>query len=97
MEIAYFKRHQTEGIYDYYKVFGGDGQTIDGYQEVINFLNPEPIIYVQHNQPYDPKNPDKKFNLTGTWCTYEVGELISKEEYDEAYKKATDNDKFQIM
>lgn len=97
MEIAYFKRHQEDGIYNFYKVFGGDGKTKNGYQEVINFLSDEPIIYVDHNNPYDPENPEKKFNLIGTWCTYEVGEPISKEEYNEAYQKATDNDKFQIM
>ena len=95
MEIAYFKRHQEDGIYNFYKVFGGNGQTKNGYQEVISFLNPAPIIYVEHNQPYDPSNPDKPFDLTGTWCTYEVGIPITRQEYEEAYGRAT-ADQFSI-
>ncbi|GLU56441.1 hypothetical protein Dfri01_59020 [Dyadobacter frigoris] len=89
MEIAYFKRHQRGDIFHYYKVFGGNGKTKDGYQEVVNFLGDIPMIFIEHNYPYDPSNPDKKFDLTGTWCTYEVGLPISKEEYQEAYDKAT--------
>lgn len=88
MEIAFFKRHQTGETFHYYKVFGGDGKTRDGYQEVINFLDDRPILSVEHNHPYDPSNPKKKFNLTGTWCTYEVGVPISEEEYRQAYQKA---------
>ncbi|WP_207536315.1 hypothetical protein [Desertivirga arenae] len=89
MEIAFFKRHQRGEIYHYYKVYGGPGKTKHGYQEVINFLNEKPIISIEHNYPYDPINPDKPFELTGTWCTYEVGTPISDAEYLEAYKKAT--------
>lgn len=88
MEIAYFKRHQRGSIYHYFKVYGGNGKTKDGYQEVINFLNDIPIISIEHNQPYDPSNPDRPFNLTGTWCNYEVGTPILKEEYDLAFELA---------
>lgn len=89
METAYFKRPQGPGNFHYYKVFGGPGKTAHGYQEVVNFLGPEPMIAVEHNHPYDPKNPDEPFSLTGTWCTYEVGIPISKQEYREAYQRAT--------
>lgn len=96
MEIAYFKRHQRDNIYHYYKVFGGAGKTKEGYQEVLNFLNEKPIVAIEHNLPYDPSTPDKPFELTGTWCTYEVGIPIPEEEYIEAYKKATKNE-FSII
>lgn len=71
------------------------GKTKEGYQEVINFLNEKPIVSIEHNLPYDPSMPDKSFELTGTWCTYEVGIPITEEEYVKAYKKAT-NDEFSI-
>jgi hypothetical protein len=92
MEIAYFKRHQRADIFHYYKVFGGSGKTKEGYQEVVNFLNDQPIISIEHNYPYDPNNPDKPFDLTGTWCTYEVGIPISEQEYLQAYQKAVANE-----
>lgn len=94
-EIAFFKRHQEGEVFHYYKVFGGDGKTRDGYQEVINFLNDQPIISIEHNHPFDPSDPERKFNLTGTWCTYEVGISISEQEYQQAYQKAVAN-KFVI-
>lgn len=86
-QIDYFKREQRKGIYHYYKVSGGPGRTKDGYQEVINFLNDIPIICIEINDLND---------CTGTWCTYEVGIPISKEEYQVAFNKAT-NDKFTII
>lgn len=86
MEITYFKRLQRDNIYHYFKVFGGPGKTRAGYQEVLNFLNPEPIISVECNYVTDPSG------LTGTWCQYEVGEPISKQEYDAAYKLATEGE-----
>ena len=89
MEIAYFKRHQKSNIYHYYKVFGGPGKTRHGYQEILNFLNVTPMIHLEHNYINDTSG------LTGTWCQYEVGIPISKEEYDIAYKIATE-DLFQI-
>lgn len=89
MKIDYFKRFQRDGIYHYIKVVGGPGKTIDGYQEVINFLNDTPIIHLQRNYEQDPSG------LTGTWCNYEVGEPITEEEYKEAYQKATQG-KFNV-
>ena len=86
MEIAYFKRPQNEDFH-YFKVFGGNGKTKNGYQEVINFLNEKPIISIEHNNTSE---------LTGTWCTYEVGIPISKAEYESAFKRATENT-FTIM
>lgn len=78
--IHYFKKKQEENIYNFYKVYGGSGHTENGYQEVVCFLNHEPIIFVEHNEAG---------SLTGTWCTHEVGIPISKEEYLLAFKKAT--------
>lgn len=86
MKIAYFKRRQKETTYHYYKVVGGSGKTKNGYQEVLNFLNDTPIVTIEHNYVCDPSG------LTGTWCQYEVGEPISKEEYEEAYKLATEGE-----
>lgn len=34
-------------------------------------------------------------SLTGTWCQYEFGQPISKQEYEEAYKLATEGE-FEI-
>jgi hypothetical protein len=96
MEVAYFKSHQRNGIYHFYKVFGGEGKTVDGYQEVINFLNDIPIVSIEHNLPYDKNNPEKPFELTGTWCTYEIGIPISEAEYLRAYEKATTDLNFNI-
>lgn len=95
MQIDYFKLHQRDGIYHFYKVFGGRGKTKNGYQEVINFLNDIPIISVRYNMLYDPKHPDKPWEPLGTWDTYEVGIQITKDEYDLAFKKATE-DNFTI-
>lgn len=91
-EIAFFKRHQECGTFHYYKVFGGDGKTKDGYKEVINFLSNQPIISLDHNYPFDPSDPERIFNLTGTWCTYEVGMPISEQEYQQAYQEAVANE-----
>jgi hypothetical protein len=87
--VAYFKRPQRDGIYHYYKVYGGPGKTRDGYQEVINFLNEKPMLFIEHNYTADN-------GLTGTWCTYEVGEPITEDEYQQAYERATGGD-FTIM
>lgn len=82
METYYFKRPQRDGIYHYYKVHGtGDKKKRNGHQEVINFLNDTPMIFTEHDEASN--------GLTGTWCTFEVGEPITKEEYQEAYKRAT--------
>ncbi len=92
MEIAFFKRHQSSEIFHYYKVFGGNCKIKDGYQEVINSLNDRPVISTEHNHPYDPSDPEREFNFTGTWVTYEVGIPISEQEYRQAYQKAVANE-----
>ena len=79
----FFRRHQGDNIYRYTKVYGGPGKTKEGYQEVLNFLNPEPIISIERNYISDASG------LTGTWCNYEVAEQISEQEYNEAFKRAT--------
>jgi hypothetical protein len=77
---SWFKRQQGEGEYHYYEVTGGPGK--DGYQQVINFLNEAPIISIEYNE---------SGSLTGTWCTYEVGESITEDEYRKAYHRALDH------
>lgn len=79
-QIHYFKRPQLPGIYMYFEVHGGPGKNATGFQIVINFNNKIPLIDVEHNI---------KGSLTGTWCQFEVGEPISKEEYQEAWSRAT--------
>jgi hypothetical protein len=81
--VHYFKKFQRDGIFHYYKVFGGPGKTKDGYQEVINFLNPVPSIYIERNYESDPDG------IAGTWITFEFGIPISREEYQQAFNKAT--------
>ena len=89
MKVHYFKRLQKYGIYHYYKVYGsGDKIKRNGYQEVINFLNPDPIISTEHDSDSN--------GLTGTWCTIKVGIPITKQDWDEAYKLATEGD-FKIL
>ena len=82
MNIAYFKRHQCIGIHTYYKVFGGPGKTMNGFQEVINFFNHGPLISIEENFVKDPSG------ITGTWSQYEAGISISKEEYDSILNEA---------
>jgi hypothetical protein len=89
MPVAYFKRLQGDNIYNYYKVYGGPGKTRDGYQEVISFLDPKPTIYIDHNYTAND-------GLSSTWQTFEAGEPINQNEYEEAYARATEGD-FTIM
>src|SRR4051794_10851014 len=88
--VHYFKRRQRGDIYHYYEVHGGPGKTKNGYQVVINFLNDFPIISVEHNYQSDPSG------LTGTWCQFEVGIPITKEEYEAAFRIAINNDECSI-
>ncbi|MEM6737219.1 MAG: hypothetical protein AAF620_14235 [Bacteroidota bacterium] len=81
--VDYFKRFQRDKIYRYMKVFGGPGKTINGYQEVLNFLNDDPIIHIERNYEKDP------YGLTGTWCNWEASEMISEDEYNKAYQRVT--------
>ena len=87
MQIAYFKRHQENNIYHYFKVVGGPGKTKNGYQEVLNFLNDTPLISIEYND---------LSQLTVTWCQYEVGLPISREEYEAAFQLATKGN-FEII
>lgn len=84
MEVHYFKRPQHYGLFNYYRVVGGPGKNKQGYQEMISFLADTPLIVVERNEDSN--------GLTGTWCTHEVGIPITKEEWDEAYKLATEGD-----
>ncbi len=92
METAYFKRHQKDDLYNYYAVYGGPGKTKNGYLIGISFLNEAfPIIFTEHNYINDPSG------LTGTWCQYEVGEPISKEEYQQMFDRASSHPDVKIF
>ncbi len=91
VRIDYFKQPQRDGIYHYYKVFGGEGKIAEGYQEVINFLNSYPIISIERNFDTDPSG------VSGTWDQHETGIAITKAEYDQAYREATGNPDFTIL
>lgn len=82
IQRAWFKKHQRNGIYHYYEVYGGPGKTQDGYELVINFLNDVPIIETRHNYITDTSG------LTGTWCKFETATPISEEEFRKAYNLA---------
>ena len=84
--ITWFKRHQPEGIYNYYEVHGGPGKTKDGYFIAVRFLSDPPAIDVEHNYSADD-------GLTGTWCLYEAAEPITEAEYHEAFEKAIEHPK----
>lgn len=81
LKKAWFKRHQKDGIYNYYEVNGVDTpeKNYDAYVQGISFLADIPSIWITHNRPDDP---------TGTWCHWEVSEPITQKEYEEAYQKA---------
>lgn len=85
-KLDYFKVRRRANRYDYVKVTGGGGKTKNGYQEVIRFEKPLPIISTEHNFVAD------RSGKMGTWTTFEKGEPISKEEYEQAYSRATRQD-----
>jgi hypothetical protein len=82
--VTWFKRHQRNGIYNYYEVHGGPGKTREGYLVAVRFLSDPPAIDVEHNYEADD-------GLTGTWCLYEAGEPITEAEYRQAFEKALDH------
>ncbi len=82
--ITWFKRHQRDGIYNYYEVHGGSGKTKDGYFIAVRFISDPPAIDVEHNYSADD-------GLTGTWCLYEAAEPINETEYREAFEKAIEH------
>lgn len=82
--VAWFKRYQRNGIYNYYEVYGGPGKTRDGYFVAVRFLSDPPAIDVEHNYEADD-------GLTGTWCLYEAAEPITQQEYRQAFEKALEH------
>ena len=82
LQRAWFKVFQRDDIYHYVEVVGGPGKTSDGYQTIVNFLNPHPIIEVCHN------DLNSQYMPISTWDRYEAGEPITEEEYTIAMNKA---------
>lgn len=89
-QIAWFKRHQRDGIYNYYEVYSGPGKSRNGYVVAVRFLSDPPSISVEHNFEHDPSG------LTGTWCHYEASKPISEQEYHDAYNRALDHSEVKI-
>ena len=84
LKQAWFKRHQRDGIYNYYEVTGtaSPERNYNAYQQIVSFLSDRPSISIKHNSPNDP---------TGTWCLWEDAEPITEGEYRQAYKRALDH------
>ncbi len=85
-KLNYFKLRRRGNRYDYIKVTGGAGKTKEGFQEVIRFEKPVPVISTEHNFLAD------RSGKTGTWTTFEKGVPIPEEEYEEAYSRASRKD-----
>lgn len=80
--MAWFRRYQRDGIYNFYEVIGGPGKTQNGYLTAVRFLSDPPAVSVEHNLEHDPSG------LTGTWCHYEASEEITEAEYKAAFDRA---------
>jgi hypothetical protein len=78
--VHYFKRHQAGQDWHYYKLLS---QRDPPARELINFLNPTPIIEFME---YDLSLPAHQIQYEAFW---EVGIVISASEYEAAYKRAT--------
>lgn len=79
----YFKRHQENGIWHYYKLLD-DSQT-PAY-EVLNFLGEVPII------DFRTLDMEDFGHKTQYYALWEVGTQVSAEEYRQEWKRATAGD-----
>ena len=73
--LKYYRLHQKEDIYNYYRLEGG-------IYTVINFLNPHPIIEERLNVK------DSLFTATDV---IEGGEPITESEFQSMYKVASNH------
>lgn len=80
MKTHYFKRHQRGELWHYYKLLP---ERDPPAREVLNFLNPDPIIDFAD---YDLLSPVGRIEYEALW---EVGERIDAAEYQAAYRRAT--------
>ena len=80
MKTHYFKRHQRNELWHYYKLLTDRDPPA---REVLNFLNPVPIIDFAD---YDVLSPGSRIEYEALW---EVGERIDAAEYQAAYRRAT--------
>lgn len=80
--MEYYKRPETGGLYNYYEL------TNDAHT-VISFLSEYPAVSVF----LEANNPGLNLNKS----IREVGEVITREEYQEAYQRALDHPKVHIF
>ncbi len=80
MRTHYFKRHQRDELWHYYKLLIDRDPPA---REVINFLNPAPIVDFAE---YDLLSPGGRIEYEALW---EVGQQIDAGEYQAAYQRAT--------
>lgn len=83
MKAYYFKTHQRDGIWHYYKLLN---DRLPPARETVNFLNDRPQIDFSE---FDLNSPGSKIDYDALW---EVGERIKAIEYDAAYQRATATD-----
>lgn len=81
MKRRFFKRHQRDGIFNYYEIHSG------GYITV-NFLNEVPIISATE---------DATTNASNTRDIVEAGTEITEQEYSEAYTRAFNHENVIIQ
>lgn len=80
MPPKYFKRHQRDGLWNYYKLLSD--RTPPACERVI-FLNARPIIDLTE---YDLSNPSNAIDYR---AIHENGDSITPNEYKAAYERAT--------
>jgi hypothetical protein len=83
MKVYYFKRHQRDDLWNYYKLLDDRNPPA---QETVNFLNPQPIISFRE---FDLKDAGSKIEYDAMWEAYT---RIDAAEYEAAYKRATADD-----
>lgn len=83
MKAYYFKRHQRDGIWHYYKLLN---DRLPPARETVNFLNHQPIIDFSE---FNLTNPGSKIDYDALW---EVGVRIEASEYEAVYQRATATD-----
>jgi hypothetical protein len=86
MKIHYYKTYQRAEIWNYYKLMSDRKPPAC---EVVNFLNPQPLIELRE---YDLDDPASRIDFDAFW---QVGARIEAEEYQAAYQLAT-SQSFQL-
>lgn len=80
MLVKYFKRHQRDEIWSYYKLLSN--RTPPACERLI-FLNPKPAVNLSE---YDPSQPGSRIDYN---AIEDNGDPITAAEYEAAYRQAT--------